>query len=128
MMPPDLKTFLVDGGMPNSGRSLATRMLADMYQHGNEFISASQGLIPENCRVYVWDAANDPETETGYRIWHEKGLATVHAGRIGTETGTMAYARVSNLALEAANDGPVRFIIDLPAVQDSRMLVKALKP
>ncbi|MBN6743479.1 hypothetical protein JKG47_24105, partial [Acidithiobacillus sp. MC6.1] len=26
------------------------------------------------------------------------------------------------------NDGPVRFIIDLPAVQDSRMLVKALKP
>ncbi len=124
----NIKTFLVDGGLPGSGRSIATRMLADMYQHGNEFISASQGVIPENCRVYVWDAANDPETETGYRIWHEKGLATVHAGRIGTDTGARAYETLIELALSAANDGPARFIIDLPAVQDSRMLVKALKP
>ncbi|MBU2770094.1 hypothetical protein HAQ02_02480 [Acidithiobacillus caldus] len=128
MASPDIKTFLVDGGMPKSGRSIATRMLADMYQHGNEFISMSQGMIPETCRVYVWDAANDPETDTGYRLWHEHGRATVHAGRIGTEAGDKAYATIANLALEAAEDGPVRIIIDLPAVQDSRMLVKALKP
>ncbi len=125
---PNIKTFLVDGGLPGSGRSIATRMLADMYQHSDEFISASQGMIPENCRVYVWDAANDPETDTGYRIWHEQGRATVHAGRIGTDTGAKAYETLIELAFSAAKDGPVRFIIDLPAVQDSQMLVKALKP
>lgn len=125
-----IKTFLVDGGLPRSGRSLATLILADLYQSGQNYSYGSvRDFVPDPpARVYVWDAANDPGMDTGYQIWHERGMATVHAGRIGTEEGMLAYMRVSNLALEASQTEEVRFIIDLPAIQDSQMLLDALKP
>ena len=121
----DIKTFLVDGGMPGCGRSIAVRTLADMYIRGYRDEKLSHGRLPK-ARVYVWDACNDPETKTGYQMWHERGEATVHTGRFGTEEGSKAYALVSNLALEAVKDGPVRFIIDLPAIQDSAIIRKVL--
>ncbi len=127
MTTPDIKTFLVDGGMPGCGRSLAVRMLTDLYQHGhdNGYLRMTEGRIPE-CRVYVWDACNDPDTKTGYQLWHERGTATVHAGRFGTEAGARAYAVVSNLALEAAKEGPARLVIDLPDIQSSEAIRKHL--
>ena len=125
MTTPDIKTFLVDGGMPGCGRSLAVRTLAGMYIRGYRDEKLSHGRVPK-ARVYVWDACNDPETKTGYQLWHGRGEATVHTGRFGTETGAKAYALISNLALEAAKEGPVRFIIDLPAIQDSATIRKYL--
>jgi hypothetical protein len=127
MTTPDIKTFLVDGGMPGCGRSLAVRALTDLYQHGhdNGYLRLTEGRIPE-CRVYVWDACNDPDTKTGYQLWHERGTATVHTGRFGTEEGAGAYAMASNLALEAAKEGPARFIIDLPDIQSSEAIRKHL--
>ena len=122
---PGIKTLLVDGGMPGCGRSLAVRTLADLYIRGYRDEKLSHGRVPK-ARVYVWDACNDPETSTGYQLWQERGEATVHTGKIGTEIGAKAYALISNLALEAAKEGPVRFIIDLPAIQDSGSLKRHL--
>ncbi|WP_428946859.1 hypothetical protein ACQUQQ_08630 [Acidithiobacillus ferrooxidans] len=129
MTAPDIKTFLVDGGMPGCGRSLAVRMLTDMYQHGHDtgYLRMTEGRIPK-CRVYVWDACNDSDTKTGYQLWHERGTATVHTGRFGTEEGARAYERIVELARAAAEVTPVRVIIDLPAEQNSEILRDWLKP
>ena len=127
MTTPDIKTFLVDGGMPGCGRSLAVRTLADMYIRGYRDEKLSHGRVPK-ARVYVWDACNDPETKTGYQMWHERGDATVHTGRFGTEAGAKAYERIVELALAAAENTPVRVIIDLPAEQSSDLLRDWLKP
>jgi hypothetical protein len=125
MATPDIKTFLVDGGMPGCGRSLAVRTLADLYIRGYQDKKLSHGRVPK-ARVYVWDACNDPTIETGYQMWHARGDATVHTGKLDSEQGAQAYGTIANLVLEAAQDGPVRFIIDLPAVQDSELLEKRL--
>ena len=123
----DIKTFLVDGGMPGCGRSIAVRTLADMYIRGYRDEKLSHGRLPK-ARVYVWDACNDPETKTGYQMWHGRGEATVHTGRFGTEAGAKAYERIVELARAAAETTPVRVIIDLPAVQSSDLLRDWLKP
>ena len=127
MTTPDIKTFLVDGGMPGCGRSLAVRTLADMYIRGYRDEKLSHGRVPKT-RVYVWDACNDPETKTGYQLWHGRGEATVHTGRFGTEAGAKAYERIVELARAAAEVTPVRVIIDLPAEQNSEILRDRLKP
>jgi hypothetical protein len=103
MTKPDIKTFLVDGGTLGCGRSIATRAIADMYLHGadNGYLELANRKIPR-CRVFVLDACNDPNTETGYQLWQKRGLATVQAGRFGTDAGSKAYETIVEQALAAA--------------------------
>lgn len=123
----DIKTFLIDGGMNACGKSLAARGIADMYQHGADegYSSIVDHGIPR-CKVFVWDANNEPDAVTGYKRWG--GVTTTVTGRLGTDQGSRAYERLIEMAKTNAKNGPVRVIIDLPAVPHSACLRKHLKP
>lgn len=124
---PDIKTFLVDGGMSGCGKSLAARGIIDMYQHGADdgYLSIVDHSIPR-CKVFVWDASNEPDADTGYKRWG--GVTTTITGRLGTDQGAKAYESLIESAKDAARSGPVRVIIDLPNVSHSEFLRKHLKP
>lgn len=123
----DIKTFLVDGGMGGCGKSLSVRGIADMYQHGADdgYLSIVDHNIPR-CKVFVWDASNEPDADTGYKRWG--GVTSTITGRLGTDQGAKAYESLIERAKDAAKSGPVRVIIDLPNVSHSEFLRKHLKP
>jgi hypothetical protein len=127
MVMADIKTFLVDGGMGGCGKSLAARGIVDMYQHGADdgYLSIVDHNIPR-CKVFVWDASNEPDADTGYKRWG--GVTTTITGRLGTDQGAKAYESLIERAKDTAKSGPVRVIIDLPNVSHSEFLRKHLKP
>lgn len=124
----DIKTFLIDGAMPGCGRSLAVRGLVDMYQHGADsgYLNLTLQRVPR-CKVFLWDACNEPDARTGYKLWKDRAT-TVVTGRIGTEHGARAYEALIERAEDAARVGPTRVVIDLPHMPHSEFLRAHLKP